>query len=153
MSGKQIIVQEDSQATQQETRQKAEVSTQCLKINISGEFDKQNLGDILQIQQELAQKLKNININIVAPTQTKIRLDKEFSRQLQENYRLAIAEHEEKYKAALRSKDDQIAIYKERTEKLKEIIENLSRTPIVIKQELDSDQGKTSINDDKRRKH
>lgn len=54
--------------------------------------------------------------------------------QLEENYRLATAEYEKKYKAALKSKDEELAIYKRQVEELKEIIQSLSKTPIVIRQ-------------------
>ncbi len=61
--------------------------------------------------------------------------DDEFYQQLEENYQLAIAEYEEKYKAALKSKDEEIAIYKNQVEELKKIILSLSKAPIVIQQE------------------
>ena len=136
MSDKQITVHGDSPITQQET----EGTTGFLEITISGEFDKKNLADIFQIQQQLAQKLNNIKINIVDPDQAKINLDREINQQLQDNYRLAVVEHEEKYKAALKSKDEEISVYKEQTKRLKEIIEDLSQNPIVIKQDLDRNQ-------------
>lgn len=59
---------------------------------------------------------------------------------LEENYRLALEESEEKYKTALKFKDEEIAVYKDQTEKLKEIIDSLSKSPILIKREQKKNQ-------------
>ena len=71
--------EQHTKTTQQETAQKTttkktEGTTRFLEITISGEFEETNLADILQIQQELVRKLKNININIVEADSGSIKL-------------------------------------------------------------------------------
>ena len=71
--------EQNTKTNQQETGQKittkkTERTTRYLAVTISGEIEATSLGDILQIQEELVSKLKNINIKIVDAEKGSIKL-------------------------------------------------------------------------------
>jgi len=91
-----------------------------------------NTGENISAEQLSSGNTRSIAVNKVDST---VISDEEIHSQLKENYRLAIVEHEKKYKAALISKDKEIATYKEQVKELKKIIQSLSQAPIVIQQD------------------
>ena len=91
----------------------------------------------LTISDDKKEKKVEKEINI---TELRSKNEEIIESQLKENYKIEEEEFEEKNKAILKSKDEEIRIYKEQVEELKEIIRNLSKEPIIIKQESERNQ-------------